>query len=119
MPDEEHAKGNDFELMWPVRNPLHANIDRRNVPAVACRNIHHASERFDMSFFTGGRGSVLLTVGQLNAENAACNTCAEPNVKRCSTGHTRTPLRGPPKKLILANFHYEWYPSACDRTVFL
>ena len=53
MPDEEHAKGNHFELMWPVRNPLHAKIDRGNVPAVACRHINQASERFDMSFFTG------------------------------------------------------------------
>src|SRR2546426_2350363 len=100
MPDEEHAKGNHFELMWPVRNPLHANIDRGNVPAVARRHINHASEGFDMRFFTGERSSVLLAVGQLNAENAACNTCVEPQAERRSTGHRRAPLWGPPKEMI-------------------
>ena len=98
MPDEEHAKGNHFELMWPVRNPLHANIDRSNVPAVACRNINQASERFDMRFFTGERSSVLLGVGQLNAENAACNTYVEPNAESRSTGHRCAPLRALQKK---------------------
>src|SRR5437879_13199562 len=67
-----------------------------------------------MSLFTGQRSSVLLTVGQLSAENGACNTCVEPNAERRSTAHRCVPLRGPPKEIILANFHYKWYPYACD-----
>src|SRR2546428_10392260 len=98
MPDEEHAKGNHFELMWPVRNPLHANIDRRNVPAVACRNINQASERFDMRFFTGERRSVLLAVGQFEAEKDAFNTRVEANARNPSNRHKCAPLPGLPKK---------------------